>query len=1085
MSAEETRMLAEMSQIRDAQKEQLQQTEEGRKALATLGNVGALATASTLKEIAGAGWMGQQLGGAVETVPYMKGVVSDAVQSGAFDTVLKQTLDKPPTAEQLKSWGVGGSPLVGNFNDPNSTITLDDMRREAIRQNPNWVKNLQTTQQAEMPTSAEKRGEDGLKMAKTPYNSLMPVDLTSIGLGKGYVTTDGFVFPEGSIESNSGHERSITQGDDGKLKVEDTKKSYGWISDHVDEVAAAAMIAMFAVGALPALMGSTAAEGVGAAAEGIGTVGAEGAGAIGAEGAGAIGAGGAGTVGGGSSAIGSMTLADLAPITTTAITPAEIAAAGTAGGGLGTAGAVGAGAVGAAEAGTAAGAIPGAVQTVTISAPHVAGGISAGQALGAGAAAVAPLAMSSAGQTAGQSAGQTAGQSPSELRSADNAGGKIDPYSQSQANVQHTTMSPTDMSPTNLPKPLTPAEIAKSGTAVATSSNPVTNLLKDAKSAIGTGKTIGSLVNLAGNLYTANAANSAAGGLSAASMEAGRIMSEAALKSAALQSGASTASAKTLSDAALQASGWQSAAALSAGGRISDADLQAAQLQSRAAAENGQGLSTAAKEAAKMQSDAATAGGTRLSEADLQAAALQSGAATAAGQGISNAALSGANMQAGAATTGGQRLADAAMQSANMQAQGFQDAAGQQVAGLDKAIAQAHETLNRQEANQRPYMKAGTDALSQLSEGLKPGGQYNRPFTMADAQNMDAYRFALDQGKEAINAAAGAGGTQLSSANLQSLGKFAEGTAAQFQQQAFNQWMAQNNLSLGGLQNMVQTGQISTGQLQQALAQEGISIEAFNKQIGEAQAAGTLGAAQARAAGVTGQANALTSAEQAAAQYRAQGGMTSANALGLSGQQAAAFKAMGITNAAQAKTAAEQAAAAYQATGTKESADRLAAANAAVAAFQAQGATGSANALSQAEMLAANSKATGALNAAQAQAAGQVGSAGYDAGGLREAAQAQAAGLVGGANATAAGKTAQANTWSNAIGNIANVVTTPSFWDFLNPSGTPTEMSKAQPSGQTAPNKQPVGLQTPTQPTGFAQGAPTPMSNYYDPNAVR
>ncbi len=229
-----------------------------------------------------------------------------------------------------------------------------------------------------------------------------------------------------------------------------------------------------------------------------------------------------------------------------------------------------------------------------------------------------------------------------------------------------------------------------------------------------------------------------------------------------------------------------------------------------------------------------------------------------------NAAAKAGSLNAQAAQASGQILSNAAI-----------TASQQQQEGIQNAIKVSQQTLQQQTANQMPYINAGNSALTTLSAGLQPGGQFNKAFTMADAQNMDAYKFALQQGQEAITNAAAAGGQSLSTADIQSQAKFAEGTAAQYEQQAFNQWLQQNNLSLSALQNMVQTGQVSTNQLQSALTQAGVSQETLNQNLGNAVAGGTVGSANAQAgaivgannanaAGVVGQANANGNALTAA-----------------------------------------------------------------------------------------------------------------------------------------------------------------------------------------------------------------------------
>jgi hypothetical protein len=115
-----------------------------------------------------------------------------------------------------------------------------------------------------------------------------------------------------------------------------------------------------------------------------------------------------------------------------------------------------------------------------------------------------------------------------------------------------------------------------------------------------------------------------------------------------------------------------------------------------------------------------------------------------------------------------------------------------------------------------------------------------------------AYQFALQQGLDVVSSRAAAGGTELSSGNIANMQKFAAGEASQYEQQQFNQWLQQNNLTLGALQNMIQTGQISTGQLTTSLEQAGVNTANLQQYIGGAQAQGTTGAAAATAGGITG-----------------------------------------------------------------------------------------------------------------------------------------------------------------------------------------------------------------------------------------
>lgn len=528
---------------------------------------------------------------------------------------------------------------------------------------------------------------------------------------------------------------------------------------------------------------------------------------------------------------------------------------------------------------------------------------------------------------------------------------------------------------------LTPAQYA-SAQQLASQGMSITDI---AKKFLGAGSTADSLLKLAGVItnalgtkYAADQAGKSADALSAASKEAAGVLAPAITQASTLQANAATKAGQDLATAATTSAGVRAGAATAGGNTLANAATSGAALNANAATGAAQTLSTAA----------------------TQSAALQAGAAGYGADLVSNNAIrNGANLS-NTALAGGQRLSAADLAAAATLATGYKDSAADKVAGYNAGIGTADSTLTTQTANQKPYMDAGTGALKQLQDGLAAGGQFNRPFTMADAQNMDAYKFALQQGQTAINNASAAGGLQLSSANIESLGKFAEGTAAQYQQQAFNQWMAQNNLTIAGLQNLVNTGQVSVSQLQSALAQHGVNVETLQSNIGQANADGTLGAANATATGTLNSAAHLTQGEKDAAAFLAAGNTTSANALSSGINAAAGFTAGGM----------------------KDSANSLAAGQVASAGYTAAGGNAAAGALANAGNQAAGFTGTGIDSAANATAAGDVSAAGYTAGGITGAANATAGGITGAANANAAGSIAQANIINSGVASIGNVI---------------------------------------------------------------
>jgi len=159
--------------------------------------------------------------------------------------------------------------------------------------------------------------------------------------------------------------------------------------------------------------------------------------------------------------------------------------------------------------------------------------------------------------------------------------------------------------------------------------------------------------------------------------------------------------------------------------------------------------------------------------------------------------------------------------------------------------ANAAATANAQQrADQAPWRDAGGAAITQLGKDISPGGQFTKPFTMADATNSSAEQHALQQGKIAIDNSAAARGGLLSTNDIQDNTKFAEGTAASFQNQAFNQWLQQNQQQLNAKQSVAGVGQSAA----QNTADNSANILMAQ---GSAQAAGQIGAAGAYNKGLT------------------------------------------------------------------------------------------------------------------------------------------------------------------------------------------------------------------------------------------
>lgn len=134
----------------------------------------------------------------------------------------------------------------------------------------------------------------------------------------------------------------------------------------------------------------------------------------------------------------------------------------------------------------------------------------------------------------------------------------------------------------------------------------------------------------------------------------------------------------------------------------------------------------------------------------------------------------------------------------------------------------------------QPYQEAGAAATQQMLAGIQPGGQFATPFTMADATNAPAMQTALEQGKNIIQGSAAARGGLLSSGTLAGLTEFGQKTGAQYQQQAFDQWLKQRSAMMEPLAMLMRSGQSAAGDIASALS--GATLTGAQAKAGATQA---------------------------------------------------------------------------------------------------------------------------------------------------------------------------------------------------------------------------------------------------------
>ena len=194
-----------------------------------------------------------------------------------------------------------------------------------------------------------------------------------------------------------------------------------------------------------------------------------------------------------------------------------------------------------------------------------------------------------------------------------------------------------------------------------------------------------------------------------------------------------------------------------------------------------------------------------------------------------------------------------ARKAANVQAE-----AADRAAEMQRDVAAEQLDLQRRMyeegvARQQPFLEAGQGALNQL---IPLASQYEQ-FGMDQFQQDPGYQFRLEEGMKALDRQAAARGGLISGGALKAAQRYGQGLASQEYQNAFNRYQAERAARLQPLQSLAGVGQTTAQQLGaagQAYGQAGSNV------LGQmASNVGNLGtsAAQARASGYVGGANAL------------------------------------------------------------------------------------------------------------------------------------------------------------------------------------------------------------------------------------
>jgi hypothetical protein len=173
-------------------------------------------------------------------------------------------------------------------------------------------------------------------------------------------------------------------------------------------------------------------------------------------------------------------------------------------------------------------------------------------------------------------------------------------------------------------------------------------------------------------------------------------------------------------------------------------------------------------------------------------------------------------------------------------------AADAQTAAAQMSTDEQRREFDATQANLKPFRDAGLSVLPELQSGTAPGGEFNRNFTLADFTKDPGYQFRMDQGQQALERSAAAGGGLLSGGTGKALQQYGQDYASGEYSNTYNRFNNDQTTRFNRLSALAGTGQTATNTVATLGAQTSANI-------GE----NYVGAGNAKAAGYVGQANAV------------------------------------------------------------------------------------------------------------------------------------------------------------------------------------------------------------------------------------
>lgn len=169
-----------------------------------------------------------------------------------------------------------------------------------------------------------------------------------------------------------------------------------------------------------------------------------------------------------------------------------------------------------------------------------------------------------------------------------------------------------------------------------------------------------------------------------------------------------------------------------------------------------------------------------------------------------------------------------------------------QADAANRASDLQYQMFKEQSALQEPWRKAGETALNKLI----PEATNYTPFGMDQFQADPGYGFRLKEGMRALEQSAAARGGLLSGNTGKALTRYGQDAASQEYQNAFNRYQTERASRLQPLQSLAGVGQTAANTLGNAAGTYGSNVGNLMTSGAAANAAGTVGGANALTSGL-------------------------------------------------------------------------------------------------------------------------------------------------------------------------------------------------------------------------------------------